>query len=78
MHAYNSFRPVPLVEQIETFCCGLPKELRNYCIKNKVQSMTQMVEIAQTGYDMLLGKISGFKNGQPSANSEDIKGKKFS
>ena len=42
LHAYNAFGPVTLFEQVETFCCGLPKELRDYFIKNKVQSMTQM------------------------------------
>ena len=77
LHACNSFCLVPLVEQIETFCCGLPKELRNYCIKNKVQNMTQMVKIAQIGYSVLLKKISGFKDGQITTKNEDNKGKKF-
>ena len=51
-----SFRQVPLVEQVETFCCGLPKELRDYCIKKRVDSMTHMIEIAQTGYALLTGQ----------------------
>ena len=56
-----SYRQVPLIEQVETFCCGLPKELRDYCIKKRVESMTQMIEIAQTGYTLLTGQMSGFK-----------------
>ena len=56
-----SYRQVPLIEQVETFCCGLPKELRDYCIKKRVESMTQMIEIAQTGYALLTGQMSGFK-----------------
>ena len=36
-----------------------------------------MVEIAQIGCDMLLGKLFGFKNGSPSTNHEDNKGKKL-
>ena len=44
-----SFRQVPLVEQVKTFCCGLPKEIPDYCIKKRVESMTQVIEIAQTG-----------------------------
>lgn len=49
LHEFNAFRPVSLVEQVESFCYGLPRELRDYCVKNKVQNMTQMVEIAQSG-----------------------------
>lgn len=75
LHSLNSFRPVSLVKQVETFCCGLPKELRDYCIKNKVQNMTQMAAIAQTGYDMLTGKMSGFKFGGSSVKAEDNKKK---
>ena len=60
-------RQVPLVEQVETFCCGLPKELRDYCIKKRVESMTQMIEIAQTGYALLTGQMSGFKGNVATA-----------
>ena len=28
----SSFRHVPLEEQVEMFCCRLPKELQDYCI----------------------------------------------
>ena len=61
-----SFRSVPLVEQVETFYCELPKELRDYCIKKRVESMTQMVEIAQTGYALLTEQMSGFKSSTTS------------
>ena len=71
LHAYNAFRLVTLFEQVETFCCGLPKELRDYCIKNKVQSMTKMVEIAQTGYDLCIGKMSALKSEGSVTKSED-------
>ena len=61
-----SFKSIPLVEQVETFCCRLPKELPDYCIKKRVESMTQMVEIAQIGYTFLTGQMSGFKSSTTS------------
>ena len=42
----TSYRTVPLSEQIEKYCCGLPKEIRDYCIKTNVANMTQMIENA--------------------------------
>lgn len=71
LHAYNAFRPVTLFEQVEQFICGLPKELRNYCIKSKVDSMTQMMEIAQTGYDLCMGKMSAFNNAKTATKFEE-------
>ena len=41
------------------------------CFKNKVDSMTQMVEIAQTGYDLCTGKMSAFKNKKTVSKSTD-------
>ena len=51
----TSYRIVPLTEQIEKYCCGLPKELRNYCTKTKVTTLTQLIENANTGNALLLG-----------------------
>lgn len=73
LHAYNSFLLVTLVEQVETFICGLPKELCDYCIKNKVDSMMQMVEIAQTGYDLCMGMMSAFNNAKTVTKFEEKK-----
>ena len=58
----TSFRHVPFVEQVEKYTCGLPKELRDYCIKTRVSNLTQLMERAQTGYAMLTGKMTGFKD----------------
>ena len=58
----TSFRYVPFVEQVEKYTCGLPKELRNYCIKQKASSLTQLIENAQTGYAMLTKTMTGFKD----------------
>ncbi|MCO5563833.1 hypothetical protein L7F22_017482 [Adiantum nelumboides] len=57
----TSFRYVPFVEQVEKYTCGLPKELRNYCIKTKASSLNQLIENAQTGYAMLTKTMTGFK-----------------
>ena len=38
----ESYKMVPLKEQVEKYCCGLPIELRDYCIKTKVSNMTQL------------------------------------
>ncbi|MCO5572890.1 hypothetical protein L7F22_026651 [Adiantum nelumboides] len=39
----TSYRFVPLTEQIEKYCCGLPKGLRKYCTKTKVITLTQLI-----------------------------------
>ncbi|MCO5571324.1 hypothetical protein L7F22_025062 [Adiantum nelumboides] len=40
----TSYRFVPLTEQIEKYCCGLPKGLRKYCTKTKVTTLTQLID----------------------------------
>lgn len=35
----ESYKMVPSKEQVEKYCCGLPIELRDYCIKTKVSNM---------------------------------------
>ena len=39
--------------------------------------MTQMVEIAQTGYDLYMGKMSAFKSGGSAPKTEDKEKKQF-
>ena len=68
----TSYRVVPLTEQIEKYCCGLPKELRNYCTKIKVTTLTQLIENAKTGNALLLGQSSGFGGSQREGKSEKI------
>ncbi|MCO5603050.1 hypothetical protein L7F22_057193 [Adiantum nelumboides] len=60
----TSYKFVPLTEQIEKYCCGLPKKLRNYVTKTKVTNLTQLIEVANTGYGMLKGGNSGFKGSE--------------
>ena len=60
----TSYSVVPLTEQIEKYCCGLPKELINYCTKTKVTTLTQLIENANTGNALLLGQSSGFGGSQ--------------
>ncbi|MCO5548368.1 hypothetical protein L7F22_001825 [Adiantum nelumboides] len=52
----TSYRFVPLTEQIEKYCCGLPKGLRKYCTKTKVTTLTQLIEVANTGNGLLKGE----------------------
>ena len=72
----TSYRVVPLTEQIEKYCCGLPKELRNYCTKTKVTTLTQLIENANTGNALLLGQTSGFRGSQKEEKSEKFSAKK--
>ncbi|MCO5584243.1 hypothetical protein L7F22_038167 [Adiantum nelumboides] len=43
----SDLQAVPLTEQIEKYCCGLPKGLRKYCTKTKVTNLTQLIEVWQ-------------------------------
>lgn len=47
---------------MEAYTCRLPKDLRAYIIKNKVENTTQVVEIAQNHYATLTIKMMEFKN----------------
>ncbi|MCO5570686.1 hypothetical protein L7F22_024413 [Adiantum nelumboides] len=58
-----SYRFVPLTEQIEKYCCGLPKGLRKYCTKTKVTTLTQLIEVANTGNGLLKGEDCEFNTG---------------
>ncbi|MCO5585602.1 hypothetical protein L7F22_039537 [Adiantum nelumboides] len=40
------FKIMPLSEQIEKYCCGLPKRIGNYCRKTNVMNMTHLTENA--------------------------------
>ena len=55
--------------QIEKYCCGLPKEIRDYCTKTSVTNMTQLIENATTADALLRGKTSGYKNSTKDAKS---------
>ena len=74
----TSYRVVPLAEQIEKYCCGLPKELRNYCTKTKVTTLTQLIENANTGNALLLGQSSGFAGSKKEDKSAKFSAKKQS
>ena len=45
---------VPLKEQVEKYCCGLPIELRDYCMET---NMTQLIDTATTEY-LMQGKVT--------------------
>ena len=36
----ESYTEVPLTEWLERYCCGLPKEICDYCTKTKVTNMS--------------------------------------
>ncbi|MCO5588705.1 hypothetical protein L7F22_042664 [Adiantum nelumboides] len=38
----SSFKMVPLAEQIEKYCCGLPKGIKKYCTKTSVMNMAHL------------------------------------
>ncbi|MCO5577777.1 hypothetical protein L7F22_031611 [Adiantum nelumboides] len=59
----TSYRFVPLTEQIENFCCGLPKGLKKHCTKTKVTTLTQLIEVANTGNGLLKGEDCEFNTG---------------
>lgn len=52
----SSYRIVTLTEQVEKYCCGLPKEIRDYCTKSTVTNMSQLTENAATADALLHGK----------------------
>ena len=51
----TSYMNVSLAEQIEKYCCDLPKEIRDYCIKTNVSNMTQLIENANMANALLQG-----------------------
>ena len=57
----SSYQHVPLSERIEKYCCGLPKEIHDYCTKTRVTNMTQLIKNATTTNALLQGRTSGFK-----------------
>ncbi|MCO5550400.1 hypothetical protein L7F22_003884 [Adiantum nelumboides] len=71
----SSFKIVPLAEQIEKYCCGLPKGIKKYCTKTSVMNMAQLLENAEVADDLIQGKPDedGFKTRQ-----KEPQGKQFS
>ncbi|MCO5561905.1 hypothetical protein L7F22_015530 [Adiantum nelumboides] len=73
----TSYRFVPLTEQIEKYCCGLPKGLRKYCTKTKVTTLTQLIEVANTGNGLLKGKDCEFNTGIKEGPTKKNSAKKY-
>ncbi|MCO5548592.1 hypothetical protein L7F22_002052 [Adiantum nelumboides] len=71
----SSFKMVPLAEQIEKYCCGLPKGIKKYCTKTSVMNMAQLMENAEVANDLIQGKPNedGFKTPR-----KEPQGKQFS
>ncbi|MCO5549134.1 hypothetical protein L7F22_002600 [Adiantum nelumboides] len=71
----SSFKMVPLAEQIEKYCCGLPKGIKKYCTKTSVLNMAQLIENAGVADDLIQGKPDedGFKT-----RHKEPQGKQFS
>ncbi|MCO5568121.1 hypothetical protein L7F22_021817 [Adiantum nelumboides] len=71
----SSFKMVPLAEQIEKYCCGLPKGIKKYCTKTSVMNMAQLMENAEVADDLIQGKPDedGFKT-----RHKEPQGKQFS
>ncbi|MCO5607585.1 hypothetical protein L7F22_061782 [Adiantum nelumboides] len=59
----SSFKMVPLAEQIEKYCFGLPKGIKKYCTKTSLMNMSQLMENAELVDDLIQGKPDedGFK-----------------
>ncbi|MCO5577844.1 hypothetical protein L7F22_031679 [Adiantum nelumboides] len=70
-----SFKIVPLAEQIEKYCCGLPKGIKKFCTKTSVMNMAQLMENAEVADDLIHGKPDedGFKT-----RRKEPQGKQFS
>ncbi|MCO5596399.1 hypothetical protein L7F22_050460 [Adiantum nelumboides] len=73
----TSYRFVPLTEQIEKYCCGLPKGLRKYCTKTKVTTLTQLIEVANTGNGLLKGEDCEFNTGIKDGSAKKNSAKKY-
>ncbi|MCO5573307.1 hypothetical protein L7F22_027076 [Adiantum nelumboides] len=71
----SSFKMVTLAEQIEKYCCGLPKGIKKYCMKTSVMNMAQLMENAEVADDLIQGKPDedGFKTCR-----KEPQGKQFS
>ncbi|MCO5613336.1 hypothetical protein L7F22_067612 [Adiantum nelumboides] len=71
----SSFKIVPLAEQIEKYCCGLPKGIKKYCTKTSVMNMAQLMENAEVADDLIQGKPDedGFRT-----RRKEPQGKQFS
>ncbi|MCO5547062.1 hypothetical protein L7F22_000503 [Adiantum nelumboides] len=71
----SSFKMVPLAEQTEKYCCGLPKDIKKYCTKTSVMNMAQLMENAEVADDLIQGKPDedGFKT-----RRKEPQGKQFS
>ncbi|MCO5585799.1 hypothetical protein L7F22_039735 [Adiantum nelumboides] len=52
------FRQVKLQNQFEIYCCGLPKELKRYFIKQKAPSIQDMMAHAEDGFRLLKGDMT--------------------
>ncbi|MCO5571715.1 hypothetical protein L7F22_025462 [Adiantum nelumboides] len=71
----NSFKMVPLTEQVEKYCCGLPKGIRDYCTKTSVMNMTQLIENAMVADNLVRGKAEGFKNPSEEQTGKQVPAK---
>ena len=72
----TSYRFVPLTKQIEKYCCGLHKGLMNNCTKSEVATLTQLMEVANTGNALLKGEDSGFQGSGKGSQEKKISAKK--
>ncbi|MCO5589100.1 hypothetical protein L7F22_043066 [Adiantum nelumboides] len=50
------FKIVPLAEQIDKYCYGLPKGIKTYCTKTSVMNMAELMEKAKVADDLIQGK----------------------
>ncbi|MCO5589422.1 hypothetical protein L7F22_043389 [Adiantum nelumboides] len=73
----TSYRFVPLTEQIEKYSCGLPKGLRKYCMKTKVTTLMQLIEVANTGNGLLKGEDCEFNTGVKEGSAKKNSAKKY-
>ncbi|MCO5614610.1 hypothetical protein L7F22_068894 [Adiantum nelumboides] len=62
---------------IEKYCCGLPKGLRKYCTKTKVTTLTQLIEVANTGNGLLKGEDCEFNTGIKDGFAKKNSAKKY-
>ncbi|MCO5547701.1 hypothetical protein L7F22_001152 [Adiantum nelumboides] len=72
----SSFKMVPLAEQIEKYCCGLPKGIKKYCMKTSVMNMAQLMENAEVADDLIQGKPD--EDGFKTCRRKEPQGRQFS
>ena len=68
----TSSRHVPLSEQIEKYCCGLPKDLRDYVTKTTCRNLAQLFENASVAINLQKGAAFHVKNREAATRNDYV------